>query len=137
MSRTTLKLGVVVFTLIAVIALLSIALMAVPAASEASGKVYGNPIDKAKGQTVEIANIFSDSNRYVGKKVIVEGKAGQVCQTSGCWLLLTDGGNNQLYVQFYDFTVRLGTGTRLRIQGELRTQNKVPYLVADGLEVVK
>ena len=74
--------------------------MVVPPVSHASGKVYGNPIDKAKGRTVEIAKIFSDSNQYVGKEVIVEGKAGQVCQTSGCWLLLTDSDNNQLYVQF-------------------------------------
>ena len=78
-----------------------------------------------------------DSNQYVGKEVIVEGKTGQVCQASGCWLLLTDSDNNQLYVQFYDFTVRLGTGIKLRVQGELCTQNKVPYLVADGPEVVK
>ena len=137
MLRITRKLGIVVFSVISGIALMGFALMAVPAVSYASPKVYGNPIDKAKGQTVEIAKIFSDSNQYVGKKVIVEGKAGQVCQTSGCWLLLTDGDNNQLYVQFYDFTVRLGTGTKLMVQGELRTQNKVPYLVADGLEVVK
>jgi hypothetical protein len=117
-------------------ALLGIALAA-PDSSWAGGKLYGSPIDKARGQAVEIDSLYADSAKYVGKNVIVEGKAGQVCQASGCWLMLTDGGSNQLYVQFYDFTVRMGTGTRLRVQGELRTQNKVPYLVAEGLEVVK
>lgn len=100
-----------------------------------ASSVYGRPIDPQKGQVVSLAELFADPAKYSGKNVIVQGEVGQVCQSSGCWLILTDG-TNQLFVQFYDFTVRLGPGTRIKTQGEIRIQNKAPFLAGSGLEVV-
>lgn len=110
-----------------------------PAGAKATVKAssgYGQPLDAQKGRVTELAKIFADPAGYKGKNVIVEGKAGQVCQASGCWLILTDGAN-QLFVQFYDFTVNLRPGTRIRVQGEIGLQNGAPFLAGSGLEVVK
>lgn len=95
---------------------------------------YGAPIDPKKGKAVPIAQIFANTADYLGKNVIVEGEITQVCQTSGCWLWLSDG-PNQLYVQFFTFTVRLKPGTKAQIQGTIRLKNKAPYLVGEGLQV--
>lgn len=100
------------------------------------GNIYGAPIDLKKGQQVTLAQIFVDPAAYEGKNVVIEGQAGQICQTSGCWVMLTDGGN-QLFVQFYTFTVRPPKGARLRVQGVLKSQNKVPYLAGEGLEIMR
>lgn len=97
---------------------------------------YGTPIDTTEAQTVELTSLFANTQAYAGKKVIVDGRVGQVCQTSGCWITVTDGAN-QLFVQFYDFTVKLRTGTRIRVQGEVRIQNNAPYLVGQGVEVIR
>jgi len=97
---------------------------------------YGVPIDGATAETVQLASLFANTQAYVGKKVVVHGLTGQVCQTSGCWITVTDGAN-QLFVQFYDFTVKLKPGVRVRVQGEVRTQNNAPYLVGQGLEVIR
>lgn len=97
---------------------------------------YGVPIDAATAETVQLASLFADTQAYVGKKIIVDAQAGQVCQTSGCWITVTDGAN-QLFVQFYDFTVKLRPGARVRVQGTVRTMNNAPYLIGEGLEVVR
>ncbi|NPV53229.1 MAG: hypothetical protein HPY71_06875 [Firmicutes bacterium] len=102
---------------------------------EGSSK-YGAPIDTTKAQIVELASLFANTQAYTGKKVIVDGQAGQVCQASGCWITVTDGAN-QLFVQFYDFTVKLKPGIRVRVQGEVRTQNNAPYLVGQGVEIIR
>ncbi|MGE5507167.1 MAG: DUF4920 domain-containing protein [Chitinophagales bacterium] len=100
-----------------------------------AGKVFGKPIDPKTGAAVELKTVMAGWSQYEGKSIIVEGKAAQVCQASGCWLILTDGAN-QLYVQFFDFTVKLPVGAKLRLQGELRKKNNAPYLVGTGVEVL-
>lgn len=99
------------------------------------GRGYGT-IDPARAQTVKLASIFADTKSLEGKTVIVEGTAVQVCQTSGCWITMSDGAN-QLFVQFYDFTVKFRPGSRVRVQGQVRIQNNAPYLVGQGVQVVK
>uniref|UniRef100_A0A7C1JK98 DUF4920 domain-containing protein n=1 Tax=Ammonifex degensii TaxID=42838 RepID=A0A7C1JK98_9THEO len=106
-------------------------------ARESGGRSkYGIPIDNTTAETVELSSLLANAQAYIGKQVIVSGLAGQVCQTSGCWITVTDGAN-QLFVQFYDFTVKLKPGTRVRVLGKVRIQNNVPYLVGQGLEMVK
>lgn len=46
-------------------------------------------------------------------------------------------GANQLLAQFYTFTVRPPKGSNLRVQGVLKTQNKVPSLATEGLEIIR
>lgn len=97
---------------------------------------YGKPIEPDRVETVSLAAIIGDPGRYAGQTVIVEANTGQVCRSSGCWLFITDG-SNSLYIQFYDFTVNLSSGTPLRVQGEVRMQNQVPYLAGEGVEVLR
>ncbi len=98
-------------------------------------KNYGQPIDSGLGQSVEIDSILADTENYLGENVVVEAKVVQVCESSGCWIIVSDG-KNRLFVQFYDFTVVLSQGTPIRVQGEIRIQNQVPYLAGQGLEVL-
>jgi hypothetical protein len=102
----------------------------------ATARAYGSPIDYAKGIEVPFEKVFSNTENYVEKEIIVEGKVAQVCQTSGCWLILTDGAN-QLLVQFFDFTVKIKPGTNAKVQGQLRVQNGAPYLPGRGLEILR
>lgn len=118
-------------------AVAALALVAFFVARGAGGSLkYGAPIDISKAETVELASLFADTQAYVGRKVIVDAQAGQVCQTSGCWITVTDG-VNLLFVQFYDFTVKLKPGAQVRVQGTVRIINNAPYLVGEGLEVTR
>jgi len=103
--------------------------------AEGKGRVYGKQIDQNSGKAVDLPALFSKTTEYFEKNIVVEGRIGQVCQTSGCWITLSDGAN-QLLVQFYDFTVRLSPGTLVKVSGQLRVRNKAPYLAAQGLEVL-
>jgi hypothetical protein len=102
---------------------------------EGKGRTYGKQIDENSGTMVELKALFSKTSEYVEKQIVVEGRIGQVCPTSGCWITLTDGAN-QLMVQFYDFTVGLSSGTLVKVSGQLRMRNRAPYLAAQGLEVL-
>ncbi len=127
MSRTTLRLSGIAVAALALVVLFAI--------RGTGGSVkYGAPIDTSKVETVELASLFEDAQSYVGKRIILDARAGQVCQTSGCWITVTDG-VNLLFVQFYDFTVKLRPGARVRVQGTVRIVNNAPYLVGEGLEV--
>jgi len=99
-------------------------------------KAYGSPIDAGKAEIVELSSLSAYPTAYYGTKIIVEGQTLQVCKSSGCWMLMTDG-ENQLFVQFYDFTVNIPSGSPVRVQGELRIQNQVPYLVGEGVELLQ
>lgn len=118
-------------------AVAALALVAALVTRSAGGSLkYGAPIDINKAETVELATLFADTQAYVGRRVIVGAQVGQVCQTSGCWITVTDGAN-LLFVQFYDFTVKLKPGARVRVQGTVRIMNNAPYLVGEGLEVTR
>ena len=117
------------------IAVVMMALVVVGAACSPGKSTYGAPIDMGKGSAVQLRQIFANTQEYEAKNVIVEGTTGQICQASGCWLMLTDG-THQLFVQFYTFTAQLRTGSRVRVQGVLKSQNQVPYLVGEGLEIM-
>jgi len=105
-----------------------------PPASQAGA--YGRPIDLQAGESVSLAAVLANPLDYEGRNVIIEAKTGQVCRSSGCWLILTDGSDN-LQVQFYDFTVFLNSNQLVRVQGEVRLRNQQPYLVGSGVEVVQ
>lgn len=104
--------------------------------SSSTGKTFGSPIDEKKGTVVELAQIFADPQKHTGKNIILQAQAGLICQTSGCWVMITDG-THQLLAQFYSFTVRPPKGSTLRVQGVLKSQNNVPFLAAEGLEILR
>ena len=134
-SRQMSKKNVIAFSLMVVVALAAVIALVQAPPVVGKGRVYGKPLDGKAAQAVALAALFAKTGEYVEKQVIVEGEIGQVCQTSGCWITITDGAN-QLFVQFYDFTVRIKPGTKVRASGQVRVRNKAPYLAAQGLEVL-
>jgi len=51
---------------------------------------FGAPI--APGTTpVPLAEVLADPGTFKDREIIVSGRIGQVCQTRGCWIMLTDG----------------------------------------------
>ena len=103
---------------------------------QSKSHVFGAPIDEKKGALVDMQKIFSHTDEYVGKNVIVQGATGQICLAAGCWLMLTDG-SNQLFVQFYNFTARPPVRSAVRVQGVLKLQNRVPFIAAEGMEILR
>ncbi|MBP7766148.1 MAG: hypothetical protein K4445_11080 [Deltaproteobacteria bacterium] len=110
-------------------------LLILTACSATDGKTYGAALDPKKGEPVALAKIFADPKTYEGKNVILQGETAMFCRSSGCWVMLKDGAD-QLLVQFFTFTVRPDVGSKIRAQGVLKLQNEVPYLAADGLELL-
>ena len=133
-SRKMSKRNVIAFSLMVAAVALVLTLVQAPTAG-GKERFYGKPLEEKAGQAVALPELFARTGEFVEKKVIVEGQIGQVCQTSGCWITITDG-TNQLFVQFYDFTVRLKPGTKVRASGQVRMRNRAPYLAAQGLEVL-
>ena len=119
-----------------IIAVVVLAILVSVSSCRSDGNIYGAPIDEKKGTVVTLAQIFADPAKYEEKNIILEAKTGLICQASGCWVMLTDG-TNQLLAQFYSFTVRPPKGSNLRVQGVLKSQNKVPYLATEGLEIIR
>jgi hypothetical protein len=56
------------------------------------GTLYGEDID-ATQPVIKIADIFANLPAYQNKLVVVEGDVTQVCQSMGCWVMISNGTN--------------------------------------------
>jgi len=56
------------------------------------GTLYGDDID-ATQPILKIADIYANLEGYQNKLVVVEGDVTQVCQTMGCWTMISNGTN--------------------------------------------
>ena len=54
------------------------------------GTLYGEDID-ATLPILKIADIYANLEGYQKKLVVVEGDVTQVCQTMGCWTMISNG----------------------------------------------
>jgi len=54
------------------------------------GTLYGEDID-ATLTVLKIADIYSNLEGYQKKLVVVEGDVTQVCQSMGCWTMISNG----------------------------------------------
>ena len=45
----------------------------------------------AADPTATASEMFADPKAFVGKPILMRGKVQQVCQSSGCWIFLSDG----------------------------------------------
>jgi hypothetical protein len=59
---------------------------AAPAAAQPEGKVYGAGVSEV--EVVQVSALLADVDRWVGKKVRVEGMVTDVCPMRGCWFEL-------------------------------------------------
>ncbi len=56
------------------------------------GTLYGEDIDAAQ-PVLKIADIYANLDAYQNKLVVVEGNVTEVCQSMGCWTMISDGKN--------------------------------------------
>ncbi len=93
-------------------------LAAAPAfAYQDSGKHFGAPFTDAK--KVKLADVFEHAEKYADTTVRIEGEVKDVCQTQGCWLVVTDG-TREMRVSFkgYSFFVpKDSAGKKVMLEG--------------------
>lgn len=59
---------------------------------------FGEPV-KPDGASTAVPELLGNLSKYEGKPVRVSGTVSQVCERKGCWLKMTDGGE-ELFVKF-------------------------------------
>jgi hypothetical protein len=67
----------------------ALTLIALPAMAQNPGKHFGEPFTDAKAVT--LGDAMKNVEKYANKQIKVEGEIRDVCQTKGCWLVVTDG----------------------------------------------
>jgi hypothetical protein len=81
--------------------LLSLALAtSAPAADLPAGEDYGAGITLS--EVSDLAEVVSDPARYEGGAVLLRGRISDACQRKGCWMILSDGGE-EVQVRFADY----------------------------------
>lgn len=53
-------------------------------------------------ETLKISSLLADPDRYVGKKVRVEGTVTEVCQMAGCWMELEESAQAKIRIKVDD-----------------------------------
>jgi hypothetical protein len=85
---------------------------------------YGTPLAH---ETITKASAFLQSPQdYVGKTVRVSGKAADVCQKAGCWIVLSDG-EKTMRVTSKDhgfFVDKQGSGRDCEVEGVVISRQK-------------
>ncbi len=57
------------------------------------GILYGKEIDPA-ASVIEFSDLINNAKDNNGKIVVVKGVISEVCQTMGCWIVMSDGTKN-------------------------------------------
>jgi hypothetical protein len=97
--------------------------------SPAGVRTFGERLSPA--ESVKLATVLSEGERYASKVVTVEGAVRKACTRKGCWMELaetTSDGTPGCRVSFkdYGFFVPIDSaGSRARVQG-LVTAHKLP-----------
>ena len=73
--------------------LLSIVLLLVAPVLAGEGKVMGKGL--ADFESVAVSELLGNPEKYVGKKVRVEGKIADVCPRMGCWIDIASKGGSE------------------------------------------
>ncbi|HKY04895.1 MAG TPA: DUF4920 domain-containing protein [Blastocatellia bacterium] len=81
---------------------------------------FGAPFTDAK--KVKLADALANVEKYADKTVKIEGEVKDVCQTKGCWLVVTDG-TREMRVSFkgYSFFVpKDSAGKKVTLEGVIQ-----------------
>lgn len=88
----------------------------------ADGTLYGEDIDPSVS-TVKITDIFSNLEAYQNKVVVVEGNVTEVCQSMGCWTMISDGTNEIRAMTLHKFFLPKDMkNVKAIVQGEFETK---------------
>jgi hypothetical protein len=60
--------------------------------------VIGEPIQE--GQPVKLAAVKANPSDYFEKTILVEATASAICQAKGCWMTITDGEGEPIWVRW-------------------------------------
>lgn len=90
---------------------------------DASADHWGAPLTAASAEPLALAALLDGAATYDGRTVAVRGKVVEVCQTKGCWMLLSDG-KRELRVRFLDyaFFVPKGLAGEVVVEGVFAIQ---------------
>jgi len=99
----------------------------------ARGEKFGEKITVA--EVSKVKDIFTDSDKYVGKTIKVEGKIIQECP-SGCWFYLKDE-TETIYVDLLPsgLVIPQRVGAEVVVEGELSSRGGRIEIVGKGVEV--
>ncbi len=101
----------------------------------------GKPIDLKTSTSVR--ELLSNPDKYVGKRVKVEGEIVEVCQNMGCWITVKDASSAEpIRIKVNDGEIvfpKDGAGRKAIAQGTLQkldTAGKTSYQIkGDGAEI--
>lgn len=99
------------------------------------GTTYGKKISVK--EATPISDILANPEKYSGKRVLVEGKVGDVCKKMGCWMMLTEEGTDgSIRVKVNDGEIVFpqgGRGKTARVQGIVSVREMTEeQLIAQG-----
>jgi hypothetical protein len=72
---------------------------------------YGKGLSNGKRPTPSLKALLSDTKKYEGKTIRVQGTIQDVCQKKGCWLLLTSD-KKTMRVRFKDYKFFVPTNAK-------------------------
>ena len=95
--------------------------------------------------TVTLGDVMKNSDKFIGKTVIVEGQVQEVCQKKGCWMEVVSGDQeSSIRVTFkdYGFFVPMdshGMIARMEGQFDVKTLSKedADHLEAEGAKITR
>ncbi len=99
--------------------------------------VYGDSWPKNEDKDYQLANVLETPERYENGRFIMSGRITKVCQTMGCWMVLSDS-DEFARVDFnqHSFFIPKDTQGQAQVYGHLKlvqdSQEKRAHLSAEG-----
>lgn len=107
--------------------LLAAAALLAPAVS-ATALTYGQPMPA--GEARPIATVMAKAEAHAGHALKVEGRIAQVCQKTGCWLMLDNGGEGIRVRTKHAFFVPKDAAGTATVHGRLEPVELTPEQAA-------
>ena len=96
-----------------------------PVESTADFETFGEPLDEAE-PVIELEQLLQESDRHLGRSVIVKTRVARVCQKKGCFFIAQQGAATAR-VSFKDYGFFVPTdigGKQVTLAGELQRRDR-------------
>jgi hypothetical protein len=98
------------------------------------------------GEAVKLAAVLAEPAKYFERTIVVEATANGVCQSKGCWMTITDGEAEPIWVRWssgcggqYSFP-KDAAGRRVLVQGSFYEKEIAPadaaHLAAESKDLI-
>lgn len=82
------------------------------------GTLYGSDLNDAL-QVTSMSQLFEDPSKFEKQTVKTEGTVSEVCQSMGCWIVITDGTNSLRVMTLHKFFMPKDLGNvKAVVEGE-------------------